>query len=166
VVEPNTSVEPNNAVNTWGGGSCQHHRRVLEALIVLDVPVVKFLVVVFKILNVPVVELLVVVVEIAGRLGEGILGAAAAVGPIVFAAVALGPARASQDGLAHRIIASGVELLVVVFLGAATVGPIVRAAVALGPARASRDGLALCFVASGNAVLEALVVLTVDLLLV
>jgi len=54
----------------------------------LDVPAVGVLVVIVEIPNVPGVELLVV----AGRL-EGILGAAAAVGPVILAAAALGPAR-------------------------------------------------------------------------
>jgi len=111
---------------------------VLRALIVLDVPVVGVLVVVVvEIPDVPVIKLLVVAVEIAGRL-EGILGAAAAVGPVILAAFALGPARAGRDGLARRSVAKSVDLLAVVLLGTAAV---VRAIIALGPARASRDGL-------------------------
>ena len=72
--------------------------------------------------------------------------------------------RASQDNLACCSIAKSVVLLVVILLGRAAV---VCATVVLGPARASRDGLneATCFIARGNAGLEALVVLTVDLLL-
>jgi len=70
-----------------------------------------------------------------------LLGTAA----VVRAIVALGPARASRDGLdeATSFVAR------VVFLGTAA---IVRAIVALGPARAGRDGLdeATRFVARGN----------------
>jgi len=123
---------PSSASRPLGGGrgSCQHHRRglplVLEPLIVLDVPIVKLLVVIVEIPDVPVVKLLVDVVEIASRLGEGFLGAAAAVGPIVLAAVALGPARTSRDGCARCFVASSVELLIVIFLGATAIGPIVR----------------------------------------
>jgi len=123
---------PSSASRPLGGGwgSCPHHRRglplVLEPLIALDVPIVELLVVIVEIPNVPVVELLVNVVEIASRLGEGFLGATAAVGPIVFPAIALGPARASRDGCARRFVASNVELLIVVCLGATAVGPIVR----------------------------------------
>jgi len=169
-VKPNTSLSQTTPPTLGGVGvSCPHHRRslplVLGALIVLDVPVAEVLIVVIKIPNVPVVELLVVVVKIAGRLGKGILGAAAAVGPIVLAAFAFGPARASRDGLARCSVARSIQLLVVVVLGLAAV---VRATIARCPARASQDGLdeATRFVASGNAGLEALVVLAVDLLLV
>ena len=70
-----------------GGVSCKQHRHGLH--LVLEAPIV---------LGVPVVELLNVVVKIAGRHWEGFLGAAA-FGPIVHAAVELGPVRASRDGL-------------------------------------------------------------------
>jgi hypothetical protein len=92
---------------------------------VLDVPIVELLVVVVDIPDVPVVELIVDVVKIASCRGEGILGAAAAVGPIVLVAVAIGPARASRDGRKRRFVARSIARLIVVFLGVTAVGPIV-----------------------------------------
>jgi len=147
--------------STLGGGFCPHSRCgppvLLEVLLILRAPIV---------------ELLVIVGEITGHLEECDLGAAA-IGPLICIAVALGPASASRDGLKRRFVASSVELLAIVvieivahpgegILGTAAVSPIVRAAVApgparaivciavaLGPASASRDGLKRRFVASG-----------------